>query len=75
MYVLRANPARHFVPGNIGGYDTVAGTWYGYSYLTKPSFLMPEERNYAALRRWFEQFYPEPGGSGASPDDDEEAGQ
>ena len=37
MYVLRANPARHFIPGNVGGYDTVAGTWYGYSYYTKAS--------------------------------------
>ncbi|HVW35513.1 MAG TPA: Rieske 2Fe-2S domain-containing protein [Acidimicrobiia bacterium] len=33
--------------------------WSNQSYLTKPSFLMPEERNYAALRRWFEQFYPD----------------
>jgi 3-ketosteroid 9alpha-monooxygenase subunit A len=32
--------------------------WENQSYVQNPPFLMPEERNYAALRRWFRQFYP-----------------
>lgn len=35
MYVLCAQPRRPMLPPNIGGYDTSAGTWYGYGSLTK----------------------------------------
>ena len=35
LIVFHANAARHMVQGNIGGYDKTAGTWYGYSFLTK----------------------------------------
>jgi ABC-type transport system substrate-binding protein len=35
MYVLCAQPRRVGVPSDIGGYDTSAGTWYGYGSLTK----------------------------------------
>ena len=35
MYVLCAQPRRPLVQPNIGGYDTSAGTWYGYGSLTK----------------------------------------
>jgi ABC-type transport system substrate-binding protein len=35
MYVLCANPVRNMVQGNIGGYDTTAGPWFGYSAQTK----------------------------------------
>jgi len=35
MYVLCANPVRNMVQGNIGGYDTTAGPWYGYSTQSK----------------------------------------
>ena len=35
MYVLGAQPARVMLQGNIAGFDTVAGTWYGYSAQTK----------------------------------------
>jgi 3-ketosteroid 9alpha-monooxygenase subunit A len=33
--------------------------WEHQRYVQRPSFLMPQERNFAALRRWFEQFYPD----------------
>jgi len=35
MYVLGAQPARVMVQGNVAGFDTTAGTWYGYSATTK----------------------------------------
>ncbi|MEI6665014.1 MAG: ABC transporter substrate-binding protein [Chloroflexota bacterium] len=35
MYVLGAQPARVMMQGNVAGYDTTAGTWYGYSASTK----------------------------------------
>ena len=35
MYVLYAQPVKNMIQGNIGGYDTSAGTWYGYGSLTK----------------------------------------
>jgi ABC-type transport system substrate-binding protein len=35
MFVLYAQPARNLLQGNIGGYDTTAGTWYGFSSATK----------------------------------------
>jgi ABC-type transport system substrate-binding protein len=40
MFVLCANPVKTLVQGDIGGYDTTAGTWFGYSATTK-------------LGRWF----------------------
>ena len=35
MYVLCAQPRRVALPADVGGYDTSAGTWYGYGSLTK----------------------------------------
>ncbi len=35
MYVLGAQPARVMTQGNVGGFDTTAGLWYGYSATTK----------------------------------------
>ena len=35
MYVLGAQPARVMLQGNVAGFDTTAGTWYGYSATTK----------------------------------------
>jgi ABC-type transport system substrate-binding protein len=35
MFVMHSNAVRHVVQPNVGGYDTVAGTWYGYSSNTK----------------------------------------
>ena len=35
MFVLGAQPARVMLQGNVAGYDTTAGTWYGYSASTK----------------------------------------
>jgi phenylpropionate dioxygenase-like ring-hydroxylating dioxygenase large terminal subunit len=32
--------------------------WENQSYVDKPLFVMPEERNYYELRQWFRQFYP-----------------
>jgi peptide/nickel transport system substrate-binding protein len=40
MFVLCANPVKNLLQGDIGGYDTTAGTWFGYSATTK-------------LGRWF----------------------
>jgi phenylpropionate dioxygenase-like ring-hydroxylating dioxygenase large terminal subunit len=33
--------------------------WEHQRYVHYPSFVMPQERNYAALRRWTRQFYPD----------------
>jgi 3-ketosteroid 9alpha-monooxygenase subunit A len=33
--------------------------WANQRYVHRPSFVMPQERNYAALRRWSRQFYPD----------------
>jgi hypothetical protein len=35
MYVLCAQPRRVAIPADVGGYETTAGTWYGYGSLTK----------------------------------------
>jgi peptide/nickel transport system substrate-binding protein len=35
MYTLHANAVRNALQPNIGGYDKLAGTWYGYSSWTK----------------------------------------
>jgi ABC-type transport system substrate-binding protein len=35
MYVLYAQPVKTMIQGDIGGWDTTAGTWYGYSGQTK----------------------------------------
>lgn len=35
MYVLYAQPVKTLVQGNVGGYDTTAGIWFGYSATTK----------------------------------------
>lgn len=35
MWVLHANAVRNMLQPNIGGYDKLAGTWYGYSSWTK----------------------------------------
>jgi ABC-type transport system substrate-binding protein len=35
MYVLYAQPVKTMVQGDVGGYDTTAGTWFGYSASTK----------------------------------------
>jgi ABC-type transport system substrate-binding protein len=35
MYVLYAQPVKTMVQGNVGGYDTTAGPWFGYSGSTK----------------------------------------
>lgn len=35
MYVLCAQPRRVAVQSDVGGYDTTAGTWYGYGSQTK----------------------------------------
>jgi ABC-type transport system substrate-binding protein len=35
MYVLHANAVRNALQANIGGYDKLAGTWFGYSWYTK----------------------------------------
>ena len=35
QYVMHANAVRNVLQPNIGGYDKVAGTWYGYSSWTK----------------------------------------
>jgi len=35
MYVLYAQPVKTMVQGNVGGYDTTAGLWFGYSANTK----------------------------------------
>jgi ABC-type transport system substrate-binding protein len=35
MYVMYANARKQMVQGNIGGYDTTWGVWYGYSGSTK----------------------------------------
>jgi ABC-type transport system substrate-binding protein len=35
MYVNHANAAKTMVQGNIGGFDKLTGTWYGYSSQTK----------------------------------------
>ena len=34
-FILGAQPARNMLAANVGGYDTIAGTWYGYSANTK----------------------------------------
>jgi ABC-type transport system substrate-binding protein len=34
-WVLCAIPGRHMVQGSVGGFDKIAGTWYGYSSQTK----------------------------------------
>jgi nitrite reductase/ring-hydroxylating ferredoxin subunit len=33
--------------------------WEHQRYVLKPSFVMPQERNFAAFRRWARQFYPD----------------
>jgi 3-ketosteroid 9alpha-monooxygenase subunit A len=33
--------------------------WENQSYVDKPLFVMPEERNFYELRQWFRQFHPE----------------
>ncbi len=38
-YTLHANAVRNVLQPNIGGYDKLAGTWYGYSTWTKVSRL------------------------------------
>ena len=35
MYVLYAQPVKTMIQGNIGGYDKVAGPWFGYGGSTK----------------------------------------
>jgi peptide/nickel transport system substrate-binding protein len=35
MYVLYAQPVKTMIQGDIGGWDTTAGLWYGYSGQTK----------------------------------------
>jgi peptide/nickel transport system substrate-binding protein len=35
MYVMHANAIRNVTQSNIGGYDKLAGTWFGYSEGTK----------------------------------------
>jgi peptide/nickel transport system substrate-binding protein len=35
MYVMHANAVKTMVQGNVGGYDKIAGTWFGYSANTK----------------------------------------
>jgi len=35
MYVMHANAVRNVTQSNIGGYDKLAGTWFGYSEGTK----------------------------------------
>jgi peptide/nickel transport system substrate-binding protein len=34
-WVLCAIPGRHMLQGDVGGFDKIAGTWYGYSSQTK----------------------------------------
>jgi hypothetical protein len=33
-------------------------TWENMKYLPKPNFAVEEARDYAALRRWAQRFYP-----------------
>jgi hypothetical protein len=35
MWVLHAWAARDMVQSNIGGFDKIAGTWFGYAWYTK----------------------------------------
>jgi hypothetical protein len=35
MFVMHANAVKTMVQGNVGGFDTIAGLWYGYSANTK----------------------------------------
>jgi ABC-type transport system substrate-binding protein len=35
MFVMHANAVKTMVQGDIGGYDKIAGTWFGYSANTK----------------------------------------
>jgi ABC-type transport system substrate-binding protein len=35
MYVMHSNAVKTMVQGNVGGYDKLAGTWFGYSANTK----------------------------------------
>ena len=35
MFVMHSNAVRDVVQSNIGGFDKVAGTWFGYSNETK----------------------------------------
>ncbi|HEX2562956.1 MAG TPA: hypothetical protein VHK25_03515, partial [Acidimicrobiales bacterium] len=33
-------------------------TWENMKYLPKPNFAVEEAKDYAALRRWAQRFYP-----------------
>jgi ABC-type transport system substrate-binding protein len=35
MYVMHSNAVKTMVQGNVGGYETLAGTWFGYSANSK----------------------------------------
>jgi peptide/nickel transport system substrate-binding protein len=39
MFVMHSNAVKTMVQGNIGGYDKIAGIWFGYSANTKPCRL------------------------------------
>lgn len=43
-WVLCAIPGRQMLQGNIGGFDKIAGTWYGYSSQTKVCRLFYVEK-------------------------------